>query len=189
MGGFYYVYTHGDRVRLAPIQGCGMVCKFCNIPYEDRYNVKPIDAMIEALHTALEDPVQPARHVLISGGTPKQADVQFLRETYRRVLNEFPDTPVDIMMVPVDGLLDVAILPDVPEGEQLESLKTLLREGTAAIERGIVTCRAPWVEVRVADELYVNLDGEPTQGSDFRFEAFPRWLHFHLPAEAPLAGD
>jgi lipid kinase YegS len=86
-----------------------------------------------------------------------------------------------------DGLLDVAILPDVPEGRQRETLTALLREGTAAIEREVVTCRVPWVEIQVPEGLYVNLDGEPTQGTDFRFEVFPRWLRFHLPPEAPTA--
>ncbi|HEV7721284.1 MAG TPA: radical SAM protein [Iamia sp.] len=105
-----YVFTHGDRVRLAPMRGCAMTCKFCNIPYEDRYDTKPIAAMVEAVRVALDDPVQPARHMLISGGTPKAADVEHMREVYRTVLTTFPDLDVDIMMVPVDGLFDLAEL-------------------------------------------------------------------------------
>ena len=103
-----YVFSHGDRVRLSPIMGCSMVCKFCNIPYEDRYGIKPIDAMIEALDVALNDPVQPAQHILISGGTPHERDEAYLKDVYRQVLDRFGSTyDVDIMMVPVDGLIEV----------------------------------------------------------------------------------
>lgn len=102
-----YVFTHGDRARLAPIQGCTMTCTFCNIPYEDRYATKPVDAILAAAHTALDDPLQPAHHLLISGGTPSRRDVDYLREVYRRVLEEFPGVGVDIMMVPVDRLFDL----------------------------------------------------------------------------------
>lgn len=108
-----FVYTHGDRVRLAPVQGCAMACKFCNVPYEDRYDTKPIDLMLEAVRVALDDPIQPARHMLISGGTPRTEDVPYLREVYRRVLRAFPCIDIDIMMVPVEGLLDVQELADL----------------------------------------------------------------------------
>lgn len=108
----YYVYTHGDRVRLAPMQGCGMVCKFCNIPYEDRYGTKPLSAMIEGIEVALDDPIQPAHHLLISGGTPKPQDFEFLRSVYREILRRFTHIDVDIMMVPADGLIDVQELAD-----------------------------------------------------------------------------
>jgi uncharacterized radical SAM superfamily protein len=94
-----------------------MVCKFCNIPYEDRYSTKPIDAMLEALRAAINDPTQPAHHILISGGTPHEKDFEFLQETYRQVLKEFNDFPVDIMMVPVDGLLDVEELASLGVNE------------------------------------------------------------------------
>jgi hypothetical protein len=102
-----YVFTHADRVRLSPIQGCGMTCKFCNIPYEDRYGTKSVDAMLAALRRALGDDVQPGRHVLISGGTPKLQDHDYLRSVYASVLESFPEVDIDVMMVPVAGLLDV----------------------------------------------------------------------------------
>lgn len=102
-----FVYTHADRARLAPIQGCAMSCEFCNIPWEDEYGTKSIDGMVDALQTALNDPIQPAHHVLISGGTPRVRDFGLLRETYRRVLTALPGVGVDIMMVPVPGLLDL----------------------------------------------------------------------------------
>jgi hypothetical protein len=105
-----YTFTHGDRVRLAPVGGCSMVCTFCNIPYEDRYRTKPVDAMVTAVRAALDDPLQAAHHMLISGGTPSRRDVSFLREVYERILTGFPGVPTDIMMVPVDGLFDLPLL-------------------------------------------------------------------------------
>lgn len=109
----HFVFSHGDRVRLSPIRGCAMVCKFCSIPYEDRYDLKPVDLMIEALQLAFNDPLQPASHALISGGTPAPRHVPFLQEVYERVLTSFPDRDIDIMMAPIHGLLDVPKLADL----------------------------------------------------------------------------
>lgn len=103
----HFTFTHADRVRLSPIRGCAMRCDFCNIPFEDKYETKPIDAMIEALGLAFSDPLQRARHLMISGGTPARRDVPFLREVYDRVLETFGGPKVDIMMVPVEGLFDL----------------------------------------------------------------------------------
>ncbi|MDR0415767.1 MAG: radical SAM protein [Propionibacteriaceae bacterium] len=105
--------THGDRVRLSPLRGCAMVCEFCNIPYDDPisvYTTKPIDACVESVRTALEDPAQPASHVLISGGTPKPKDIGYEHSLYEAVITGFPGVDVDIMMAPVKGVLDVAKL-------------------------------------------------------------------------------
>ncbi len=108
-----FVFTHGDRVRLAPIGGCALGCRFCGISYEDDYRLKPVGAMIEALRLALSDPLQPARHVLISGGTPVPSDVPYLRAVYERVLEAFPEVDVDIMMGPVEGLFDLGRLKEL----------------------------------------------------------------------------
>ncbi len=103
-----YVIGHGDRVRLSPTIGCAMVCDFCNIPFDDVYaGLKPVDVMIDALRTAFDDPIQPAQHILISGGTPGPPHVAGLRDVYEQVISAFPDRLVDIMMVPVDGLFDL----------------------------------------------------------------------------------
>ena len=106
----YYSITHADRVRVSPIMGCSMTCKFCNIPYEDRYGAKPIERLIEAANVAFRDPIQPAQHMLISGGTPHARDIGYLRDTYSAILRAFPDVDIDIMMVPIDGLLDLPLL-------------------------------------------------------------------------------
>lgn len=104
----HFVFTHGDRVRMSPMQGCAMTCKFCNIPFEGvPYGTKPEELMVEGIRTALEDGRQPAYHLLISGGTPKPGEVEFLAGVYERILTEFQGLEVDIMMSPVDGLLDL----------------------------------------------------------------------------------
>lgn len=108
-----FVFSHGDRVRLSPMRGCAMRCKFCNVPYEDPYDTKPLPSMIRAVRLALEDPLQPAHHVLISGGTPRVRDVPFLRSVYETVLAEFSGVDIDIMMVPLDDLLDVRRLKEL----------------------------------------------------------------------------
>jgi hypothetical protein len=109
----HFVVTHGDRARLSPVRGCAMTCTFCNIPYDDPldvYRTKPIDALLEAARIAFGDDRQPAHHMLISGGTPKRRDFEFMQGFYQRVLVEFPRTPIDIMMVPLPGLLDLPLL-------------------------------------------------------------------------------
>ena len=111
------VVTHGDRARLSPIRSCAMTCSFCDIPYEfpmaDSYKLKDVDHLLEAVRVALHDPLQPAHHLLVSGGTPKPKDVPWMRDFYSIVLAELSDTPVDIMMVPLPGLLDLPRLVDL----------------------------------------------------------------------------
>lgn len=101
-----YAATHTDRVRISPIEGCSMACSFCDLPYEFRYRRKRIDGLLESVQVALDDPLVPARHILISGGTPKPEDYDYLNSVYRTVAERFPDVAVDVMMVPAPGLLD-----------------------------------------------------------------------------------
>ncbi len=81
-----------------------------------------------------------------------------------------------------DGLLDVSILP-APQ-EVVGTLRTLMTDG--GMDNLFVRARLPWVEIKVADGLYINLDGEPLKGDDLRFEALPKALRVHLPAGSPL---
>lgn len=101
-----YAITHTDRVRISPIQGCAITCQFCDLPYEYRYSSKRIDGLVDAVARALADPSLPAQHVLISGGTPLPDDYSYENEVYDRVCAAFPDVEVDVMMVPMPGLLD-----------------------------------------------------------------------------------
>ena len=64
--------THTDRVRISPIAGCIGGCRFCDLTVKHAYRKKDLDDLIETVAVALDDPVLPARHVLISGGTPRR---------------------------------------------------------------------------------------------------------------------
>ncbi|HEV8435645.1 MAG TPA: radical SAM protein, partial [Thermoanaerobaculia bacterium] len=100
-----YAITHSDRVRISPAEGCAITCQFCDLPYEFRYRTKPVEGLVDAVAHALADPVLPARHVLISGGLPREADYDWIREVWRAVPAAFPEVEVDVMMVPAPGLL------------------------------------------------------------------------------------
>jgi hypothetical protein len=101
------------------------------VPYDEAYGgVKDLDIMIESVRIAFADPVQPARHMLVSGGTPGLAHVGALREVYYRVLEEFAPAGVDIMMVPVDGLFNLAKLKEL--GVNDISVNLELWDGTLA---------------------------------------------------------
>ncbi|WP_312935070.1 lipid kinase YegS [Pseudomonas sp.] len=78
-----------------------------------------------------------------------------------------------------DGLLDISILP-APQ-DVVGAVRDLLGgEGL------FVRARLPWVEIKSAKGLNINLDGEPLEGDNLRFEACPAALHVHLPAHSPL---
>lgn len=78
-----------------------------------------------------------------------------------------------------DGLLDIGILP-APQ-EMVGALRGLL-----AGEELFVRARLPWVEIKSSQGLDINLDGEPLQADSLRFEALPKALRVHLPADSPL---
>lgn len=130
-----YVFTHADRVRLSPIQGCAMRCQFCNVSYEDRYATKSIDEMMDAVGRAFADPVQPAQHILISGGTPTRKDIPYLQAVYERAFGEFRLVDIDIMMVPVEGLLDVQRLRTLGVHELSINIELYDRARASAIMR------------------------------------------------------
>lgn len=82
-----------------------------------------------------------------------------------------------------DGLLDISILP-APQ-EVVGTLKNLLADGFG-IDNMFVRARLPWVEIKVSEGLYINLDGEPLEGDSLRFSARPGALRVHLPDNSPL---
>lgn len=112
-----YAFTHGDRVRISPIEGCAIACQFCNLPYDFKYRRKRVEGLIDSVERAISDEMQPAGHVLISGGTPRVEDYEYLQESYEAVITGFPGLPVDIMMVPFPGLLDVEWLNQIGVNE------------------------------------------------------------------------
>jgi diacylglycerol kinase family enzyme len=82
-----------------------------------------------------------------------------------------------------DGLLDISILP-APQ-EVVGTLKNLLTEGFG-IDSLFVRARLPWIEIKVSEGLYINLDGEPLEGDSLRFSVRPGALRVHLPEASPL---
>ncbi|QXI30284.1 lipid kinase YegS [Pseudomonas vanderleydeniana] len=82
-----------------------------------------------------------------------------------------------------DGLLDISILP-APQ-EVVGTLRRLMSDGWG-LDNMFVRARLPWVEIKVAEGLYLNLDGEPLESDSLRFEARPGALRVHLPADSPL---
>ncbi|MCP4546717.1 MAG: radical SAM protein [bacterium] len=108
-----YAVTHTDRVRISPIGGCSFACAFCDLPFKMRYRRKTIKGLVDAVRRALADEVLPARHVLISGGVPAGEDWEWQNQAYGAVAEAFPDVDVDVMMVPVPGLLDARRLRDL----------------------------------------------------------------------------
>jgi lipid kinase YegS len=82
-----------------------------------------------------------------------------------------------------DGLLDISILP-APQ-EVVGTLKNLLSDGFG-IDSLFVRARLPWVEIKVSEGLYINLDGEPLEGDCLRFAVRPSALQVHLPELSPL---
>ncbi len=85
-----------------------------------------------------------------------------------------------------DGLLDISILP-APQ-EVVSTLKSLL-EGGLGLDNMFVRARLPWVELKSAQGLNINLDGEPLSGEATRFEARAGALRVHLPSHSPLLGQ
>jgi radical SAM superfamily enzyme YgiQ (UPF0313 family) len=91
--------THTDRVRINPISGCAFSCEFCDAPQSSEYRKANLDDLLESIQVAIDDPVLPARHILISGGNPRPEDRAYLDEVYRETAKSF-NIPVDVMMVP-----------------------------------------------------------------------------------------
>jgi lipid kinase YegS len=86
-----------------------------------------------------------------------------------------------------DGLLDLRILPNLPEGEISTALAGVLRRGLGAVESHMVSARLARIELEAQTDLSVNLDGEPlAQASRRRFEIEAKALRLHLRPSAPL---
>lgn len=94
-----------------------------------------------------------------------------------------PDALVD------DGLLDLTVIPPL-EGEVMNTLGSVLMEGAeAALDRVSVRAQLPWVEIRPAKPLTLNLDGEPVKSTAFRIECVPSRVRMHLPGSCGLVSS
>lgn len=82
-----------------------------------------------------------------------------------------------------DGLLDISILP-APQ-EVVGTLRSLLSDGLG-LDNLFVRARLPWVEIHSSQGLDINLDGEPLQADNLRFEVLVGALRVHLADDSPL---
>lgn len=94
--------THADRVRLSPIDGCAFACAFCDSHLAE-YRRRTEEQLMMGLRAAQDDSRIPARHALISGGTPRPEDTAWLDDLYEHIITE-ADMPVDVMLAPRDDL-------------------------------------------------------------------------------------
>lgn len=109
-----YGVAHTDRCRVSPIGGCAWKCKFCDLPYEFSYRKKHEENLLEVILAAKDDAQAPARHVLISGGTPRAPrpargtrpaldDEAWIDEVFAYIAEHSP-LPVDVMLPPRKSL-------------------------------------------------------------------------------------
>jgi len=105
--------THTDRVRASPLEGCSNNCKFCDMPLKYDYRTKTPEDIVDSIGVALDDVILPARHIMLSGGTPKPEDYDYLNGVYDAVAQSFPGISFDVMMTPIPDLLDLRRLRGV----------------------------------------------------------------------------
>jgi hypothetical protein len=110
----YTVFSHADRVRVSPIYGCTMSCKFCDIP-GNKYVRRPLEQLLEGLNIAMTDSTLPVYHILITGGSPSPRDFEYFDRVCAGIIGSV-HLPVDLMMPPrpkdfgfVDRLADMGI--------------------------------------------------------------------------------
>ncbi len=92
-----------------------------------------------------------------------------------------PDAMLD------DGMLDLMILPEVPQDRRLDMATNILTQGSAALPGLLLRSRSPWFEFHADEDLSVNLDGEPIRAKHFRVVCQPGALRMHLGPAAAVA--
>jgi hypothetical protein len=96
-----YGVTHSDRCRVSPIAGCAWNCRFCDLPWTLDYRKKHVDDLLEVIEAAALDDQVPARHVMVSGGTPRRgapvSDEDWIDDVYAELAERSP-LPVEVMM-------------------------------------------------------------------------------------------
>lgn len=84
-----------------------------------------------------------------------------------------------------DGVLQVLVVPELPPQRRVGTLTALLSQGREAVEEDLLTLEVPWLEIEVPGGLHLNLDGEPIEGTSFRFGVEPGRLRFHVGPRCP----
>lgn len=91
-----------------------------------------------------------------------------------------PDARID------DGLLNVTIVPDVPEADITRALAHFMRDGTVDAHIPRVGWSCARLRIQPSQILHINLDGEPLRVTDIDFTVLPAALRCHLPRYCPL---
>lgn len=100
--------TQTDRVNVFPILGCAFSCQFCPLSYTQDYGTNvDVETYVKAIRRAFKDRVFPARHLQITGGVPRREDFEYYQKIIEGILKAFPKVPIDIMMAPIPGLLNL----------------------------------------------------------------------------------
>ncbi len=90
-------------------------CRFCSIGHNvsDEQSTKRLGSILEAVAAAYTDPVVPARHLLLGGGTPDGTDAGALAmaETARAIKRQWSQ-PIYAMLAPPRDLAYLDILRD-----------------------------------------------------------------------------
>jgi YegS/Rv2252/BmrU family lipid kinase len=79
-----------------------------------------------------------------------------------------------------DGLLDVCIVSAMPRKE-FAKLVVRVKRGEHLEMEGVRYLQVPWFRVTTSEPTIVNLDGEPMELRQAKYEARPRDLLIHLP--------
>lgn len=85
-----------------------------------------------------------------------------------------------------DGLFHVNIVPDDEDFSTIHAMMELKNKGLSEDNDTVISTRLPWVQIEAPDGMQFNLDGEPIEATEIRFEVLPQRLRFHLPDTAPL---
>ena len=95
------IMTHTDRMRISPIMGCSFDCKYCDWN-KMKYKKTPLSKLKRAVDIALEDENLHPRHMLISGGTPRVEDRDYIDNIYKNITQylNLKNIPTDIMLAP-----------------------------------------------------------------------------------------
>ena len=82
-----------------------------------------------------------------------------------------------------DGLLDVVALKEFPASAAMQVVAEILADEPRG--QYVTRVRVPWIEVTAPAAIPVNLDGEPANGTRFRFACEPAAIRLVLPPDSP----
>jgi uncharacterized radical SAM superfamily protein len=96
--------SHCDRIRVSPIMGCTLDCRFCDLPAL-KYREHPSDELLSSIDVAKADHALPPHHLLVSGGSPGKGRFAWFDQTVVDIASRC-GLPTDVMMSPREGDLD-----------------------------------------------------------------------------------